>query len=98
MNILNNNTFRIITAGLLGVIGTLVVQGLTNSEEVLVSDTTAETVHATGETNVDNIVNTVDNINNAGTNNLVDETNGVDVELDATTNSVADTEKTNNNQ
>lgn len=90
MNVLNNNTFRIITAGLLGVIGTLVVQGLTGDNEVLTSDTTVETAN-TAVTPAE-VVNTVDNINNVGTNDLTDKTTGLDAELDTVTNSTTTTE------
>ena len=90
MNVLNNNTFRIITAGLLGVIGTLVVQGLTDNNEVLTSDTTVETANVA--VTPAEVVNTVDNINNIGTNDLTDKTTGLDVELDTVTNSTTTTE------
>jgi hypothetical protein len=96
MNILNNNTFRIIVAGLLGVIGTLVVQGLTDTNEVLISDTTVETVNTT--TTGSDIVNTIDNINDVGTSGLTTETSGLNVELDATTNSTTTAENIDNNQ
>jgi hypothetical protein len=96
MNILNNNTFRIIVAGLLGVIGTLVVQGLTDTNEVLISDTTVETVNTT--TTGGDIVNTIDNINDVGTSGLTTETSGLNVELDATTNSTTTAENIDNNQ
>ena len=96
MNVLNNNTFRIMAAGLLGVIGTLVVQGLTDDNEVLTSDTTAETVNTAAAPA--EVVNTVDNVNSVGTNDLTNKTTGLDAELDATTNSTTTTENLNNNQ
>jgi division protein CdvB (Snf7/Vps24/ESCRT-III family) len=93
MNILNNNTFRIITACILGVIGTLVVQEVTSETELLV-DTTV----ATGITDAPDTVNVVDDVNNedASNDNNVTENSGTELNTVTTPNITGVDKGTNN--
>lgn len=85
MNILNNNTFRIIIACVLGVVGTLVIQEVTSENELLV-DTTV----ATGVTDTLDIVNVVDDVNGDETSDVVNTVGGLNVELGTVTTPSAD--------
>lgn len=83
MNILNNNTFRIITACILGVIGTLVIQEVTSETELLTD--VAVTAVTAGTADTVDIVNVVNGANNEGTSNNNNTTENSSAELDTVT-------------